>query len=259
MDLATPLLLSLLLWPAAVAAAPVGDRVIEIRSYNLKPGTRDRFHDLFVTRALPLLELWKVDVVAFGPSLHDRDSYYLMRSFSSVEERERSEDAFYASEQWRGGPREAILACIESYATVVVRVDETTLRGLRKEEKGMGTGTASADLATLIDLNRAYLRAVQTSDVRWFEEILAPDFLCTSSDGSLLDRQAFLEHTARPATISGLEGHDVDVRIMGDFAIIHARTTFAGPDGRLKSSRYTDVWARREGRWLAVAAQVTRY
>jgi ketosteroid isomerase-like protein len=76
---------------------------------------------------------------------------------------------------------------------------------------------------------------------------------------SLLDRQAFLENTARPPTISGLEGHDVDVRIMGDFAIIHARTTFAGPDGRLRSSRYTDVWARRKGRWLAVAAQVTRY
>jgi hypothetical protein len=46
---------------------------------------------------------------------------------------------------------------------------------------------------------------------------------------------------------------------MGDFAIIHAGTTFAGPHGRLRSSRYTDVWARRKGRWLAVAAQVTRY
>ena len=116
-----------------------------------------------------------------------------------------------------------------------------------------------ADLATLRELNRDYVRSVQTSDVRRFDEILADDFLCSNSDGSLLDRTAFLEHTAHPATISNLEAHDVDVRLMGDFAIIHARTTFTWQDGRPGASRYTDVWARRDGRWLAVAAQVTRY
>ena len=72
----------------------VSAQVVEIRSYNLKPGTRDRFHQLFQTEALPLLRRWKVEVVGYGPSLHDRDSYYLMRAFPSVEERERSEDAF---------------------------------------------------------------------------------------------------------------------------------------------------------------------
>ncbi|MGH2530840.1 MAG: nuclear transport factor 2 family protein [Thermomicrobiales bacterium] len=124
----------------------------------------------------------------------------------------------------------------------------------------MHTDTAvDADLAALRDLNHDYIQSVQTSDVRRFDEILADDFLCTSSDGSLLDRSAFLEHTAHPATISNLEAHDVDVRLMGDVAIIHARTTFSGPDGRPGASRYTDVWARRNGRWVAVSAQITRY
>ena len=45
---------------------------------------------------------------------------------------------------------------------------------------------------------------------------------------------------------------------MFDFAIVHARTTFTMPDGRPGASRYTDVWARRDGRWLAVSAHVTR-
>jgi ketosteroid isomerase-like protein len=58
--------------------------------------------------------------------------------------------------------------------------------------------------------------------------------------------------------ISSLEVHDVNVRLMGDFAIIHARTTYTGPDGRPGSGRYTDVWARRHGRWVAVSAHVTR-
>jgi len=122
----------------------------------------------------------------------------------------------------------------------------------------MTVPTPSSDLETLVALNHDYVRSVQTSDVRWFEERLAPDFLCTNPDGSLVDRAAFLQQTARPVAISALESHDVRVRIMGDTAIIHARTTYVGPDGLPAHGRYTDVWARRQGRWLAVAAHVTR-
>ncbi len=117
---------------------------------------------------------------------------------------------------------------------------------------------STSDLDTLLDLNRDYIRSVQASDVPRFEEILAEDFLCSNPDGSLVDRQRFLEQTGRPVAISSLEAHDVNVRLMGDFAIIHARTTYLGPDGRPGSGRNTDVWARRQGRWLAVSAHVTR-
>jgi ketosteroid isomerase-like protein len=99
---------------------------------------------------------------------------------------------------------------------------------------------------------------VQTSDVGRFDEILADDFLCSNPDGSLVDRKAFLEQTARPVSITNLEAQDVVVRILGDVAIIHARTTYRYPDGRAGGGRYTDVWARRGGRWLAVSAHVTR-
>lgn len=239
--------------------------IVEIRSYNLKPGTRDRFHHVFVTEALPMLARWKVDVVAYGPSLHDSDSWFLMRGYASPEERQRSEDAFYGSDEWKKGPREAILAAIENYTTVVIRVDNATLDSLRKtgrqeppvKEHALQTATAS-DLATLGELNQDYIRSVQTSNVQRFNEILSDDFLCSLPDGSLIDRTRFLEQTALPVQISKLEAHDVNVRLMGDFAIIHARTTFTTADGRAASGRYTDVWARRNGRWLAVSAHVTR-
>ena len=117
---------------------------------------------------------------------------------------------------------------------------------------------ANADVDSLRQLNRDYIRSVQTSDVRRFDEILAGDFLCSNPDGSLVDRAGFLAQTARPVTISKLEAHDVRVRIIGDVAIIHARTTYTMPDGRAGAGRYTDVWARRQGRWLAVSAHVTR-
>jgi ketosteroid isomerase-like protein len=115
-----------------------------------------------------------------------------------------------------------------------------------------------SDLDTLAELNRDYIKSVQTSDVRRFDEILADDFLCSNPDGSLVDRRRFLEQTARPVSIRNLEAVDVSIRLMGDFAIIHARTTYTGPDGRAGAGRYTDVWARRGGRWLAVSAHVTR-
>ena len=59
-------------------------------------------------------------------------------------------------------------------------------------------------------------------------------------------------------TISGLTAEDVKVRIIGPVAIIHARTSYTTTDGEQRNGRYTDVWALRDGKWLAVSAHVTR-
>jgi hypothetical protein len=82
--------------------------------------------------SLPMLKRWHVDVVAYGPSPHDADSYYLLRAYASLEDRQQSQDRFYGSAEWREGPREAILALIDSSAEAVLEVDETTLQGLRR-------------------------------------------------------------------------------------------------------------------------------
>jgi hypothetical protein len=94
--------------------------VIEIRTYKLKPGTGPAFHRTVVEESLPMLERWGVEVVAFGPSLDDDDSYVLIRAYPSLEERQRSQDAFYGSAEWRNGPREAIVSRIESDFSVVL-------------------------------------------------------------------------------------------------------------------------------------------
>jgi ketosteroid isomerase-like protein len=119
------------------------------------------------------------------------------------------------------------------------------------------TTPAQADIEALTALNRDYIASVQNGDVRRFDEILADDFLCSNPDGTLVDRAQFLEQTARPVTITGLIAEDVLIRVLGDVAIIHARTRYHGADGE-RQGRYTDVWARRGGTWLAVSAHVTR-
>jgi hypothetical protein len=107
--------------------------IIEIRSLNLKPGSREEFHRLYVEKALPLLKRWDFDVVAHGPSLHDENTYYVIRRYDNLAQRGQMEDAYYASDNWRKGPREAMLALIESYTDVVFEADGVTLQGLRQD------------------------------------------------------------------------------------------------------------------------------
>src|SRR5258708_8895957 len=119
-------------------------------------------------------------------------------------------------------------------------------------------GEIMSDIDELTRLNRDYVASVQNSDVKRFDEILADDFYCSNPDKSLVDRAGFLKQTAAPVTIRNLEAHDVKIRVMGDFAIIHARTSYTTPDGQQPSGRYTDCSARQNGRWLAGSAPVSQ-
>jgi hypothetical protein len=118
---------------------------------------------------------------------------------------------------------------------------------------------AAKDLETLEELNRSYIRSAEFSDVRWYEEHLAEDYLSTNPDGSLVDRAGFLARMTRPYAGSNLEALDVRIRLLGDIALIHAGFRDTKSDGGVGAGRYTDIWARRGGRWLCIAAHFTRW
>jgi ketosteroid isomerase-like protein len=118
--------------------------------------------------------------------------------------------------------------------------------------------SAQTDRDTLAGLNDDYINSVQNGDVKRFDELLAQDFHCSNPDGSIVDRKGFLAQTARPVTIKGLKGEDVMIRMFGDIAIVHGRTTYNAADGRSAQGRYTDVWQKKNGRWYAISAHVTR-
>ena len=111
-------------------------RIVEIRTYRLHPGSGPAYERLFTEVATPMLTSHGIDVVAFGQSKGDADGYYLIRAFDDLDHRTRSEDAFYGSAEWRQGPRESILALIDSYADLVLELDEATIDGLRRQLKG---------------------------------------------------------------------------------------------------------------------------
>jgi len=116
----------------------------------------------------------------------------------------------------------------------------------------------ATDQATLQALNREYIRSVSEADVRWFDAHLSADFVNSNPDCSLVDRVGFLAQIGRGSTVKNLDIEDVMIRELGEVALIHARTTYVKADGQPGAGRYTDVWARHDGRWVCVAANVTR-
>lgn len=120
-------------------------------------------------------------------------------------------------------------------------------------------GHADSDhMQALQKLNEEYIASVARSDVTRFGEILSDDFQNSNPDGSLVDKQQFLEQIGRLGAVSNLKCEDVRIRLLGDTAIIHGRTTYTKPDGQPGAGRYTDIWILRDGQWLCVAAHVTR-
>ncbi len=89
--------------------------VLDLRTYKLKPGAGEGFDRIFREAALPMMTRFGIDVAVRGCSLEDPDVYYLVRAFSSVEDRDERLDAFYGSAEWRQRYREQVLAMIDSY------------------------------------------------------------------------------------------------------------------------------------------------
>ena len=111
---------------------------------------------------------------------------------------------------------------------------------------------------TLIRLNQDYVDAFLKADVGWYREHLADDFVCIESDGSTLGRDEFLREAARGPDVATYTLAEVRVRVYGNTALVQATGRFRRHDGTEGTSRYTDVYVIREGRWKAVSAQITR-
>jgi len=106
-------------------------RLVEIRSYRLRSGAWPELRRLFHEGALPLLEAAGMDVVAFGRSPDDPDAAFLIRAFDDLTDRSRREDELYGSAAWRNGPREPILACLDTWTDTVLTLDAATVDGIR--------------------------------------------------------------------------------------------------------------------------------
>ena len=106
-------------------------RIIEIISYQLKPGTSDAFHQAVKEIAMPLHQNAGIDVLAYGHSLHGEDAYFLIRAFDDLAQIETSLNNFYNSDEWVNGPRSAIIDRIQTSVKSVLPLNEAAISALK--------------------------------------------------------------------------------------------------------------------------------
>ncbi len=111
----------------------------------------------------------------------------------------------------------------------------------------------------LAELNDGYVRAAQDADVAWYREHLSEDYLCSTVDGAISDKEQFLRRIGGGPVGSRYAAVDTRIRILGDMALIHSGFAYTKPDGGAGRGRYTDIWILRQGRWLCVSAHFNRF
>jgi hypothetical protein len=237
------------------------DKMIEIRSYNLKPGSRGAFHELFINECLPILYKWNIHVAGFGPSINDENSYYLIRAYRDLNDMQQTEDAFYNSDDWKKGPREKVLSYILNYTTIVLQDDE--LINLSNKIYMKDSLTLESDSAQLSALNAKFIKNFLNQDAAAHDKIIHKDFVCIESNGAIILRDEYLKDWATDYQKSGYTSFaytDEFIRIFGNMALVRSKTVYTKMvDGKKISGNtiYTDTYIKENGEWKCVQAQLT--
>jgi ketosteroid isomerase-like protein len=118
--------------------------------------------------------------------------------------------------------------------------------------------------ATARDLERIEQQLAATwkaGDCSAWGAMLAPEWSVIHITGAIITKAEALQMCKAPREPG--EDHRVDdlsVRTFGDAAVVTGRTTVStgGANPSTLTLRFTDVFVRRSGRWLAVASHATR-
>jgi NIPSNAP len=107
-------------------------RLVEIRTYRLKPGAADRFYITMTQQALPMVQASGMEVVAYGRSQHEEETYFLARAYDDHAQLVLQQDTFYNSAVWRNGPREDLVSCIDTYLNTLVWLSPASIEDMKR-------------------------------------------------------------------------------------------------------------------------------
>jgi hypothetical protein len=92
--------------------------IVEVRTYTIAEGLRQRFLLLFETRTRPLQQSLGIDVAGPWLDVENADRFVWLRAFPSMAERERMKQALYEGPEWTG-ELEAIMMPMLSHFTSI--------------------------------------------------------------------------------------------------------------------------------------------
>ena len=111
----------------------------------------------------------------------------------------------------------------------------------------------------LLQIERDIMAAIKGKDTAALETMLADEFTYRTHFGAEADKAEFLKSIASfPMKILSLRGEELNVDIYGETGVITGVQIAEArpPEGEAEESAvaFTDVFVRRDGRWLMVLA-----
>jgi uncharacterized protein (TIGR02246 family) len=119
----------------------------------------------------------------------------------------------------------------------------------------------SDDVAAIKALNEAWIHGYATKDTAALSHIWADDFVLVNPAGMRVYKQDLLHNMASPtAHFLSSRVDTVEVHVFGNIGYIMARAAFVTTDDSGKETKgktdYLDVYEKRKGHWVAIAAHV---
>lgn len=111
----------------------------------------------------------------------------------------------------------------------------------------------------VLRVSRAWQEAFNHRDLNAFARYVTDDFMASTDEGGLMTKEEMIQYlSARPLKyVQKRDAHDFQIRIDGDTAIVNYLVTSLNGWGDTTIEfhrRRTEVFIKKEGMWLAIAA-----
>ena len=115
----------------------------------------------------------------------------------------------------------------------------------------------------VIQVVQDWVNAVPKRDTERIGQVLADDFVAILSDGKKRAKAEYLEEIrSGKYTVESIALDDMQARVLGDTAIVtyyqYEKSKSGGVDSS-GGSAWTDILARRDGRWQVIAEHGSRF
>lgn len=108
--------------------------IVEVRSYRIKPGRRAEFIEFFETQAIPALRLHGMKVLGPLLDIENPNKFVWLRTFPSLEERDRMKEAFYEGELWKNELEAIAMPMLDSYDVILCETSPGCVFDAAREE-----------------------------------------------------------------------------------------------------------------------------
>ncbi|MGA8534949.1 MAG: nuclear transport factor 2 family protein [Candidatus Tumulicola sp.] len=115
--------------------------------------------------------------------------------------------------------------------------------------------SAPAAAGAVLHQENRWLTAIVAGDAKTVAAMLAPNFTHITSRGELLHRAQELAALKKESFTMNPSEQTVD--FAGDAAVVHGVNTLMQSGKTLARERYTDVYVKQNGTWMALSAQET--